>query len=207
MKAPEGKLSGIFGKRLLAWRKSNFLKQDALAAMVVCSQSVISRLEHGLDEPSTAVAARIRSLMGASRSDDLAIECAVLPRLPGIRALFDLDGIALHAASRGFTDLWPRLSAEPNRKLADFLVNEAALLLHDRSYQQEIATGALIMASGVSLSHLALPQDDDFAFKHRWHANFRNIGGRLMIDMTYEHCEAESPVGLSDMLRIDEIEA
>ncbi|WP_208948164.1 helix-turn-helix domain-containing protein [Segnochrobactrum spirostomi] len=188
-------------RRLRMWRSLNSVKQRALAEMLGVSQTIISFWETGRDVPNPAQVAHLKALMAEAGRDEVAIERAFVGRQAAVRALFDLDGIRLLAASTGFRRLWPLSADLEGRCLADNLVDEARKLAVDDDLRHAIFEGALGLASGISLRHTDIEFDE--AVLHRWHICFRRYGHRRLIDMTFEPCDETLAPGVTDLIYLD----
>lgn len=192
-----------FGAILRTWRRQNNLKQASLAHQLGVSQPAIARWEKGVDMPSPAMAARIRDLMSQSSNRELAVQKLLTERVSCIRALFDFEDMRLLAVSDGFRAIWPKFTEYLGVALRDDLVNEAALVSHDRHLRQEILDGNVGLISGVSVNHTRLQVVT--AIRHKWHASFRRFGTGVYIDMIYEPCSQDLNPGLIDVVRFDEV--
>lgn len=190
-----------FGERLKTWRRLNALKQAALAETLGVSQTTVSFWECGRDVPNPEKAAQLAALMAKTGRDETLTERLFVERQSAVRALFDLDGVRLVAASRGFRTLWPLYAELIGQALGDRLVNEARRLAFEDDFRHAIAEGALGLASGISLRHTDL--DVDQALVHRWHMCFRRSGARRLIDVAYEPCDARLTPGITDLVYLD----
>jgi transcriptional regulator with XRE-family HTH domain len=193
-----------FSERLRRWRKLNHIKQAALAADLCVSQAAISRWENGLDLPTPAKLAALRTIM-SKQGDDLVAERLYTERLGTPRAMMALDGMQLLATSRGLSLMWPEFALLQGRRLEDHLVNEAASFFYSNELACHVRDGMPLIVSGVSDRHLSLQIDT--AFRHRWHACLRRLNNRTMIDVTYEPCAADTPVRIEDLLIVDTLTA
>ncbi len=122
------------GAILRAWRKSSGFKQISVAEKLGVTQAAVSRWENGLDVPSPAQHAKLRTLVGNSFRSQIDIECSVIERQVGVRTIVDLDGLRLQAASESFRALWPELMAFRGLPLADFLTGLTRDLYHDSTF-------------------------------------------------------------------------
>jgi hypothetical protein len=59
------------------------------------------------------------------------------------------------------------------------------------------------MIVGVSTQHLDLA--GDVPFKHRWISSFWFHGHRVFTTLAYEPCDADTPIGIEQVLRLDDI--
>jgi transcriptional regulator with XRE-family HTH domain len=193
-----------FPERLRRWRKLNHIKQAALAADLCVSQAAISRWEHGLDVPSPAKLAALRTVMN-ELSDECVAERLYTERLGTPRAMMALDGMQLLGISRGLSLIWPEFSLLKGRRLEDYLVNEAASFFHRDEFTCHVRDGTPLVVTGVSDRHISLQIDT--AFRHRWHACLRRINGRSILDITYEPCAPDTPVRIEDLVMVDSFTA
>lgn len=190
-------------KLLPRWRKASCLKQGALAELLGVSQAVISNWETGKDVPTKRISLRLLDAMSASSRDRFALDRLAMASSRTVRASFDLDGVRLLMISRGLTAAWPTFSTRVNARLADHLVDEASLFLHDDSFVKSVKRGEVAMISAVSDQHVSL--DIDARFRHRWTAVFRSYGTRSMIEMTYDPCDPGAEKGIENVLYFDDI--
>jgi hypothetical protein len=167
------------------------------------TQAAVSRWERGLDEPAPEVLRRLHDLMARTQRDELAIERAFLGRQAAMRALFDLDGVRLLGASAGMLAAWPNMTGLLDRRLSHHLVGDIARVLTDADFVHELRTGTIVLVTGVADRHLRL--DNPHAFRHRWHARIRHYGDRTIIDMHYEACRADAPLGVEAILHLEDI--
>ena len=191
------------GKLLRVWRKASSLKQHTVAGLLDVSQASVSRWESGKDRPSALQCGKIRKLMGSQLRAELAMERNILQLQVGVRILADLDGVKLAASTRAFKDIWPELAAWEGKNTADFMIGETAELFADKQLLNAIRREEIAMMTGVSDRHLR--GFGDRAFRHRWAATFRKIGSKDYVEISFEPCGSDEVVGLSDILRIDEI--
>lgn len=193
-----------FGRRLRTWRRQNDLKQAALAQTLGVSQAAVARWERGLDMPAPERLGRLRTLMAGATHDELALERLFVSRQSAIRGLYDLDGVRLVATSAGFRDLWPDFSTLMERPMADHLIGELGGMVHGGDLGHDLRKGTLALVSGISERHTDL--EVDHAIRHRWHVCFRRYGARTVADVVYEACAPDSPVGIIDVIRLDELQ-
>lgn len=196
-------LSYPFSAELRGWRKAVGLKQEALAYLLGVTQPAVSRWEAGLDVPCRPVMMRLRDMMCVSGEDRGKVDGFAVAQQGALQASFDLDGVKLLAASRGVQRAWPGFTALSGLRLMDHLVDEAAALMHDDEFVRGVRRGEVALVSAVSVRHLGL--DLDGAARHRWLATFRTYGTRMVINMTYEPCEAEAASGIERVVRLDEL--
>jgi len=192
---------GIGGKIRL-WRKSNGIKQNALASALGVSQATISRWEGGLDIPSIEISRRIMDLISTQIRDELAIESRFIERLSSVQAIFDLDGIRLEATSRGCADIWPLFSRLAGRSLEPRMIGETRIVLDDAEARRSVLKGDIAMIVGVSTRHLDVERDTPF--KHRWISRFWFHGHRAFATLAYEPCAADTPDGIEEIFRLDD---
>ncbi len=190
-----------FSAKLRAWRKAVGLKQDALAYLLGVTQPAVSRWEAGHDLPSRHLMMRLRDMMCVSGEDRRKVDGFAVTQQGSLQASFDLDGIKLLETSRGVQRAWPRLVALSGHRLMDHLVDEAGALMHDDDFVRQVRRGEVALVSAVSVRQLSL--DIDSAARHRWLATFRSYGSQMVINMTYEPCEAEAALGVEKIVRID----
>ena len=196
-------LSANIGKLLRDWRKAKGVKQESLAAMLGVSQSAISHWETGQDAPDRRVMGRIVDIISATGDGRLAVEKLVVAQQGAIRASFDLDGVKLVMASKGLIGAWPTFSTLVDTRLIDRLVDEAGQFLHDDAFVRSVRRGEVAMVSAVSDKHIDL--DLDRGFRHRWIAVFRGYGQKMLVDMTYETCDANCPRGIESVTHYDSL--
>jgi transcriptional regulator with XRE-family HTH domain len=185
------------------WRKANGVKQGALAVKLGVSQAAVSRWENGLDQPSTEVYSAIRSLIGKSPVSPIGIEQQIISKLPGMRALVDLDGMRLLGTSQAFKAVWSELVAAEGQMLADHLIGLSQDLFIDQSIANSIRRNEIAMIAAVSDRHLN--GFGDHAFRHYWAATYRKVGSRYLAEISFEACEPDAELGLRHILRVDEI--
>ncbi|WP_341991486.1 helix-turn-helix transcriptional regulator [Azorhizobium sp. AG788] len=191
------------GQKLRIWRRANGIKQDAMAAALGVSQATVSRWESGRDIPSIEISRRITDLVATKVRDELAIESRFLERLSAIQAIFEIDGIRFQAASSGCRRIWPRFSRLIGRSFEARMVGETRIILDDAETRRGVIAGDIAMIVGVSTRHLDL--EADAAFKHRWISRFWFHGHRIFATLAYEPCAADTPTGIEQILRLDDI--
>lgn len=191
-----------FSRRLKTWRRMHGIKQTALAEMLGVSQTTVSYWENGQDLPSASNFKRLRQIIAHATSDEIGIERLFVERQSGLRALIEYDGARLIAASRGFRALWPRTSEFQGTFMADFLVNEGHRIVLDKDMNKAVSSGSLGLASGISERMLSLEIDE--VIPYRWHMCFRRYGLRTIIDMVFETTEVDAPVGITDLVYLDD---
>lgn len=191
-----------FPQQLRNWRRAQLMKQETLATLLGVTQAAVSRWENGLDDPSPFLRGRLRSLMADRIHDDLAVERLLLARLPGRRALFDLDGCRLVALSPAVEQQWPTYTRLMGRMLQDHTIGEMRQIINDADLIRDIQHGQVAMISGVSTENLRFRQAPE---KHRWHIGFRQSGSHLIGDLVYQDPEPDDVVGIHDIIRIDTI--
>jgi transcriptional regulator with XRE-family HTH domain len=191
------------GSVLRDWRKASGVKQDTLAAMLGVSQSAVSSWETGRDEPGRRLLGRIVDIMSPTARDRLQLDDLALSTQGAVRASFDLDGVKLVMASRGLTAAWPEFAKLTQTRLVERLVDEASTMLHDDDFVRSIRRGAIALVTGVSDQHIDLNTDE--RFRHRWVAVFRTYGQKMLIDMTYEGCEASTTKGVEGVTHYDSL--
>lgn len=200
-------MSERFADKLKHWRLASRMKQTTLARMVGVTQGAVSRWERGLDIPSPSVFARLQALMSDQHRDEAIVERLFTARQVSKRALFDLDGLKLLAASRGLSELWPNFSAMVGRRFGTFLINESAALMNDEAFLTSVRRGEIAIVTGVSRRHLSIQTETpDVSILHRWHVRFRKLGAVVLIDAVYERCPEETNVGIEEIIRVYEIE-
>lgn len=197
-------LASDFPERLRRWRKLNHIKQAALAADLCVSQAAISRWENGVDVPSPAKIAALRTIMH-EKNDDYVAENFYIERLQTNRALLSLDGMKLICTSRGLLNIWPEFSLLKDRPLEDYLVNEAASCFYSDDLRYHVRNDSPLIITGVSDRHLSLQIDTEF--RHRWHACLRKINSRSIVDITYEPCAQDAPLGIEDVVIVGALAA
>lgn len=188
---------------LPAWRKACRIKQATLAEMLGVTQTAVSRWETGLDRPPRRLMPRLIDAMSAAGAQRREADGLAIAHSPALRAAFDLDGVRLVAASRALRATWPRFSALRSTRLADHLVDEASLFLHDGDFVKSARRGEVAVITAVSSRHVAL--DMDHGFLHRWTAVFRAYGTAMHVDMTYEPCAPEARRGVESVLFFDDL--
>ena len=151
--------------------------------------------------PSTGLMIRLRDMMAVSDDMRRKIDAFAVSQLGSLHASFDLDGIRLIDSSLGMKKAWPSFTALSGMRLMDHLVDEAAFLMHDDDFVRDIRRGEVAMVSAISVNQLSLGIDS--SFKHRWFATFRSYGTQLVINMTYEPCEADALLGIEHIVRLD----
>jgi transcriptional regulator with XRE-family HTH domain len=191
------------GKKLRIWRRSNGIKQDVMAAALGVSQATVSRWEGGLDIPSIEISRRITDLIATRIRDELVIESRFVERLSSVQAIFDIDGIRLQAASSGCIRAWPLFSRLAGRAFESRMIGESRIILDDIETRSGVVKGDIAMIVGVSTQHLDLA--GDVPFKHRWISRFWFHGHRVFTTLAYEPCDADTPVGIEQVLRLDDI--
>jgi transcriptional regulator with XRE-family HTH domain len=190
-----------FASQLKIWRRSRFVKQATLAGELGVSQTAISRWENGLDTPSPAKFAQLRAMM--TKPDPLELERAFIRRQRTIRALYDVDGARLVGYSQGFHSAWPKFCDSMGEVLEHRLIGEFASLFGDRSMRRSMLKGDIAMMSGVSLQHIDRVADQPF--KHRWHASFKPIDSRIIMDVVVEPAADSDTAGIESIVSFDEI--
>ena len=185
------------------WRKASGLKQGGLAVLLGVSQAAVSRWENGIDQPSAAVYAKIRTLIGTPTFSQIGLEQAVISRMPGIRALVDLDGMRLLATSQAFKTLWPEVVTAEGERFADHLLDQTRDLYNDAAIMSAIRSNEIAMIAAVSDRQIS--GFGDQAFRHYWAATYKKIGTRHLAEISYEACEPDAELGLRHILRVDEI--
>lgn len=200
----------MIGSLLKTWRRTAQLTQTQLAQALGVSQSLVSRWERGVEAPSPALSRRLHELMTGSRNlSELAREAVALHTLPVGRALYDVDGVRLLAYSQGFARTWPPnhggkpLETIAGRFLLDLLVGEVASLLQDDEIRYQIQTGEIIQLSCVTERSTTL--EVDHGLRYRKHGSLRDIGGRLVFDVTYEVCDRSVALGCSRPLTVEDV--
>jgi transcriptional regulator with XRE-family HTH domain len=185
------------------WRRTNGMKQGVLADMLGVSQSSVSRWERGLDHPSNALSARLRSIVFKGAVNEIAVQQAITERLPGFAALVDLDGMRLLATTRAFRAVWSEAVKAEGERFADHLTGLTRELFNDEEFLQSVKHKEIVLVSGVSNRHVEGFGDN--AFRHHWSATYRSIGTRHFVEMVFEPCEPDAELGLRHVLRVDEI--
>lgn len=196
-------MTDSFGATLRAWRRANLLKQEVLAARLGVSQSAISNWERGHDTPSLAAMKRLRDLMASATRDDLAIERLAISRQRDVRFIADLDRVRLLAVSQGYRALWPSFSAELGRAFRDHLVGETRIFVEDPEIRAGVWSGDIVFASGVTDEHTDVPLDA--AVRHRWLMTVRTFGPMVYADIIEEPCAPDTPTGLHEIIRLDDL--
>ena len=191
------------GTKLRIWRRSNGIKQDAMAAALGVTQATVSRWENGRDIPSIEISRRITDLIATQIRDELAIESRFVERLSSVQAIFDIDGIRLQAASSGCVRAWPLFSRLAGRAFESRMIGESRIILDDVETRNSVVKGDIAMIIGVSTRHLDL--EGDSPFKHRWISRFRLHGHRVLATLVYEPCDPETPTGIEQILHLDDI--
>lgn len=186
-----------FALRLRSWRRLNGIKQLALAEMLGVSQAAVSYWETGRDKPSPDLMKRITELISGSELDEIRLERVFTERQPGIMALYDLDGVRLLAASRGYRALWPGMSLLQGTSLERHLVNESGELLANAALRRDINSGKLALVSGVSDRHTDIIVDT--AVRHEWNTRVRRFGPKTLLSISYDPCGETVPVGITEV--------
>jgi transcriptional regulator with XRE-family HTH domain len=186
-----------FALRLRSWRRLNGIKQFALAEMLGVSQAAVSYWETGRDKPSPDLMKRITELISGSELDEIRLERVFTERQPGIMALYDLDGVRLLAASRGYRALWPGMSLLQGTSLERHLVNESGELLANAALRRDINSGKLALVSGVSDRHTDIIVDT--AVRHEWNTRVRRFGPKTLLSISYDPCGETVPVGITEV--------
>lgn len=194
---------GRIGERIRLWRKSNGIKQDAMAAALGVSQATISRWEGGLDLPSIEISRRIADLIAKKIRDELAIESRFIEKLSSVQAIFDIDGIRLQASSLGCARAWPLFSRLAGRAFESRMIGESRIVIDDEETRRAVIKGDIAMIVGVSTRHLDL--EVDTPFRHRWISRFWFHGHRVFCTMAYEPCDGATPIGIEQIFRVDDI--
>lgn len=198
-----GKMNAeTFGSRLRLWRRTNMVKQAALAHDLGVTQAAVSRWENGLDTPSARLMGKLEDLL-TNRDSLPLIERHFIERQAAVRGLFDIDGVRLLTSSHGLRQLWPDFAAMQDIALADYVVGELAALIHDAEYSRQIRKGEMLLVTGVTERHLDL--DIDHAVRHRWHVCMRPIGTKILGDMVFEPCAAATPAGIESVLNAHDL--
>lgn len=185
------------------WRKAAGLKQSALAALLGVSQAAVSRWENGLDQPSPVLYAKIRDMIGRPSFSEVGMQQAIVSRMPGIRALVDLDGMRLLSTSKSFKMLWPEVAAAEGHRFAAHLLDLTRDIYNDHSIMKSIKANEIAMIAAVCDRQIS--GFGDQAFRHYWAASYRKIGTRHLAEISYEACEPDAVLGLRHILRVDEI--
>ena len=185
------------------WRRAEGLKQGAVAIMLGVSQATVSRWENGIDQPSSEIYAKIRTLIGRRSFSELDTHQAVVSRLPGMRALVDLDGMKLLATSQAFKEIWPDVAAAEGERFADHLLDLVRDIYNDAATMKSIKANEIAMIAAVSDRQIS--GFGDQAFRHYWAATYKKIGTRHLAEISYEACEPDAELGLRHILRVDEI--
>jgi DNA-binding XRE family transcriptional regulator len=188
---------------LRRWRKAAGLKQNALAALLGVSQAAVSRWENGLDQPSPALHAKIRDMIGRPSFSEVGMQQAIVGRMPGIRALVDLDGMRLLSTSQSFKIIWPEVAAAEGHRFAAHLLDLTRDIYNDNAIMQCIKANEIAMIAAVSDRQIS--GFGDQAFRHYWAASYKKIGTRHLAEISYEACEPNAQLGLRHILRVDEI--
>ena len=189
-----------FADTLRAWRRANLLKQSSLAHKLGVTQASISRWECGIDLPSPAIAAQLRTLMAR----ELALfdaERLFISNQAGLRALFDVDGWRFAGCSTGLKALWPEFCETIDTRYFDKLVNESRQV-NEPEYVKDAISGSLAFISGISIRHLDVGLD--VPIKHRWHMCFRRFGIYTLAEVVFEPCEIQEPEGINIVHRVDQ---
>lgn len=190
-------------RMLPAWRKASGIKQSVLAEMLGVSQTVISNWETGKDGPNRRMMLRLIDAMSASAGPRMEIDQMALRTSPAVRASFDLDGVRLVTVSQGLRSAWPTFAKVGNQRLADHLVDEASLFLHDANFLKSARRGEVAVITAVSNRHIDLQMDTPFL--HRWTAVFRAYGTATHVDMTYEPCAPDAKKGVEHAVMFDDL--
>ena len=198
-------LASSIGKLLRDWRKATGVKQESLAATLGVSQSAVSHWETGRDIPSRRLAGRLVDIMSATGEERLNVDRLAMLHQGAIRASFDLDGVKLVMASQGLTEAWPEFSKLANVRLEARLVDEASQFLHNDDFVRSARRGEVALISAVSDKHVEFTLDT--GFRHRWIAVFRSYGQKMLVDMTYETCDANCPRGVESVTHYDSLVA
>lgn len=191
------------GTKLRIWRRSNGIKQDAMAAALGVTQATVSRWENGRDIPSIEISRRITDLIATQIRDELAIESRFVERLSSVQAIFDIDGIRLQAASSGCVRAWPLFSRLAGRAFESRMIGESRIILDDVETRNSVVKGDIAMIVGISTRHLDLA--GDVPFKHRWISRFWFHGHRVFATLAYEPCDADTPVGIEQVFHLEDI--
>lgn len=173
--------------------------------MLGVSQVAISHWETGKDVPNSRIFARLVDIMSSAAEDRYRLDRLTVLAQAAIRASFDIDGVKLVTASQGLMKAWPSFSKLQDVRLIENLVDEASLFLHDDEFIRLVRQGEVAMISAVSDRHVQLDVDD--RFRHRWMAVFRSYGPRMLIDMTYEICDATATKGVENVFYYDDLAA
>ena len=169
--------------------------------MLGVSQSAVSSWETGRDIPNRRLSGRLADIMSPCAEDRFNLDKFTLSVQGSVRGSFDLDGVKLVMASRGLMRAWPEFSRLLEVRLIDRLVGEARELLHDEDFVRLVRRGEVALVSAVSDQHVELELDS--SFRHRWIALFRNYGQRMLVDMTYEPCDASCAKGIESVTHYD----
>ncbi len=191
------------GTKLRIWRRSNGIKQEAMAVALGVTQATVSRWENGHDIPSIEIARRIMDLIATQKRDELAIEDRFVERLSSVQAIFDIDGIRLQSASMGCERTWPLFSRLAGRAFESRMIGESRIILDDAVTRSGVIKGDVAMIVGVSTRHLDLA--GDVPFKHRWISRFWFHGHRVFATMAYEPCEDDAPIGIEQVFHLDDV--
>ncbi len=192
-------------EKLKTWRRVNGIKQNAVANAIGVSQAAVSRWENGVDLPSIEILQRLTDLIAHGIRDELAIDRRFIERLSSVEAIFDFDGVRLQAASAGLNRLWPGFSRLIGRSFEHRMIGESRVAIDDSDLRKSILRGDVAILVGVSTRHTNLELDTEM--RHRWIARFRLDGHRVLATMVYEPCEPETPCGIEDIMRLDDITA
>lgn len=177
-------------------------KQDVLAGMLGVSQAAVSRWENGRDLPSPKIRGRLRGLMSAQIRDDLAVERLMLSRQSEQRILMDMDGVRLVGISKGLHAVWPAMERMMGQRLQDRAIGEMRQIIDDADLFRAILHGDVAMISCTSIENIRFQRQK---IKHHWHLGFRQVGRHLIADMIYQQAGPDDPLGVHDILRMDDI--
>lgn len=181
------------------------MKQESLAAVLGVSQSAVSNWETGRDVPNRRIVGRLVDIMSSTSEERLYVDRLAMLQQGAIRASFDLDGVKLVLASKGLITVWPKFSRFNDVRLVEHLVDEASQFLHNDDFVRSARRGEVALITAVSDKHVDL--DLDASFRHRWIAVFRSYGQKMLVDMTYETCDANSSTGVESVIHYDSLVA
>lgn len=190
------------GSRLRQWRRANRINQQSVAAALGVTQAAISRWENAVDFPSLPAFLKITDLIARGIHDDLAVDRMFISRLNSIEAIFDLDGIRLEATSGGMNRLWPGFAGMVSQPFEAFMVGESRLVIDNADLRKSVFRGEVALISGVTERHLDIAADHPV--RHRWVTRFRRYGDRMLTHMVYEPCDPSVPLGIEDILHLDD---
>lgn len=188
---------------IAAWRLANRLTQVTLGGILGTTAEAVAAWEEGRDTPAPAMTARLRDVMNPMADHAFVRARERLDRRSDMAALFDLDGIRLITSSKAVRQVWPQFATQCGVALNDHLVSTAATLLHNNEFLRASRKGEIAVVTGVSDRHVALGTDP--CFRHKWTGSLRPYGQRMVLDVSFTPCDANTPLGIRRVLSVHDL--